>query len=89
MVINYGKRWRKGKTISTAIIESLVNSFLGKRFSKKQQMQWSKAGAHLLLQLRAKVINHELEATFKRWYPAFGSLDIIKACNEQHFHQVA
>ena len=69
MIVNYGKRFHKGKSISTATIESLVNSFLGKRFGKKQQMQWSKPGAHLLLQLRAKVINHELGKTFKRWYP--------------------
>jgi hypothetical protein len=47
---NYGQLWREGKVISTAFIESLVNSLLGKRFTKKQQMQWTHAGAHLLLQ---------------------------------------
>lgn len=87
MVVNYGKRWRKGETISTAIIESLVNSFLGKRFSKKQQMQWSKAGAHLLLQLRAKIINHELGEIFKKWYPDF-NLD-MKFSNEGRFKKAA
>ncbi len=82
-IVNYGKRWRKGKTISTAVIESLVNSFLGKRFSKKQQMQWSKAGVHLLLQLRAKVINHELGKIFKKWYPYFNLG--MKFSNDRHF----
>jgi hypothetical protein len=36
---------------------------------KKQQMQWSKPGAHLLLQTRVKTLDGELGALFKRWYP--------------------
>ena len=28
-------------------------------------------GAHLLLQTRAKTINHELAAKFREWYPDF------------------
>jgi hypothetical protein len=32
-------------------------------------MQWSKRGAHLLLQTRVKTLNRELGAVFKRWYP--------------------
>jgi hypothetical protein len=38
---------------------------------KKQQMQWSKEGAHLLLQARTKVLNDELDQTFQRWHPGF------------------
>jgi len=40
-------------------------------FVKKQQMQWSLKGAHLLLQTRTKVLNNELEDVFRRWYPQF------------------
>ena len=36
---------------------------------KKQQMQWTKRGAHLLLQMRVKTLNQELGAVFRRWYP--------------------
>jgi hypothetical protein len=32
-------------------------------------MQWTKRGAHLLLQMRAKTLNQELGAVFRRWYP--------------------
>lgn len=39
MLVDYGKRWREGKRILSAFIESLVNSLLNKRFCKKQQMQ--------------------------------------------------
>lgn len=34
-------------------------------------MQWSKKGAHLLVQVRAQVVNGELKQTFKSWYKDF------------------
>jgi hypothetical protein len=66
---NYGQRYRSGETISTAFVESTVNFVLSKRFVKKQSMQWTKRGAHLLLQARVKTLNNELASTFGRWYP--------------------
>ena len=44
---------------------------LSKRFVKKQSMQWTKRGVHLLLQTRVKTLNNELAATFRHWYPDF------------------
>ena len=38
---------------------------------KKQQMRWSPRGAHLLLQVRTRVLNDDLAGVFHRWYPAF------------------
>jgi hypothetical protein len=66
---NYGERYRKGEPIATGFVESTVNEVVSKRFCKKQQMQWSKEGAHLLLQMRVRTLNGELSAIFKRWYP--------------------
>jgi hypothetical protein len=37
---------------------------------KKQQMRWSPRGAHLLLQIRTRVLDNTLAADFARWYPA-------------------
>ena len=71
MIRNYGERYRAGQVISTAFVESQVNQLLDKRFDKKQQMGWTPKGAHLLLQTRAKVLNQELVATFRTWYPDF------------------
>jgi len=68
---NYGERYRHGETISTAIAESTVNQVISKRMVKRQQMQWSQRGAHLLLQTRTRVLNDELEKTFRGWYPQF------------------
>lgn len=75
MIPNYGERRRYGEAISTAAVESTVNAVVNKRFCKKQQMQWSKEGAHLLLQNRTKTLNRELADTFRRWYPEFTCSD--------------
>jgi len=68
---NYGELYRCEETISTSFVESTVNYVVSKRFVKKQAMQWSQRGAHLLLQTRTKVLNQELEDTFRQWCPAF------------------
>ena len=70
---NYGERYRHGERISTGFVESTVNQVISKRMVKKQQMQWSPRGAHLLLQIRTRVLNGEWEATFRTWYPGFRS----------------
>src|SRR5919201_1301769 len=65
VIPNYAARRRSGQAISTAFVESLVNSLLSKRFSKKQSMQWTPEGAHHLLQVRARTLNSDLGATFR------------------------
>jgi hypothetical protein len=50
-------------------VESTVNQVISKRMVKRQQMQWSQRGAHLLLQCRTRVLNEELEEIFRGWYP--------------------
>jgi hypothetical protein len=68
---NYGERYRHGERISTGFVESTVNQVVSKRMVKKQQMQWSKRGAHLLLQIRTRVLNGEWDDKFRTWYPGF------------------
>ena len=68
---NYGERRRAGEAISTAFVESTVNQVISKRMVKKQQMRWTPRGAHLLLQVRTRVLNDDLAADFHRWYPGF------------------
>ena len=68
---NFGERYRQGETISTAFVESTINQVVSKRFVKKQQMQWTLRGAHLLLQTRTKVLNNDLEDVFRSWHPQF------------------
>jgi hypothetical protein len=68
-IVNYSERWHKGERISTAFVESTVNLVISRRFAKKQQMQWSKVGAHRLLQTRTKALDGTLRDLFTRWYP--------------------
>ena len=69
VIPNYGERYHHGEAIATGFVESTLNEVVSKRFCKKQQMQWSKEGAHLLLQTRVRTLNGELCVIFKRWYP--------------------
>ena len=52
-------------------MESAVNQVISKRMVKKQQMRWSPRGAHLLLQIRTRVLNDTLADDYRRWYPDF------------------
>jgi hypothetical protein len=76
---DYGDRHRNGERISSAFAESAVNQLVSRRMVKRQQMHWTKRGAHLLLQVRAQVMNGDLRGTFRRWYPGMkaGSEDLI------------
>jgi len=66
---NYGERHHYGEYISTGFVESAVNQIISKRFVKKQQMRWTKRGAHLLIQVRTQVLDEQLLSVFQRWYP--------------------
>jgi hypothetical protein len=46
---------------------------------KKQQMRWTEAGAHLLLQIRTQVLNGEWRATLSRWYVGMTATPQMKA----------
>jgi hypothetical protein len=73
---NYGERYRYGEAIATGFVESTVNQVISKRMVKKQQMRWTKKGAHLLLQVRTQELNKDLHKTFERWYPAMAKTDV-------------
>ena len=66
---DYSERRCCAEPISTAFVESTVDLVVSRRFAKKQQMQWSKKGAHLLLQTRTKTLDGTLCDLFSRWYP--------------------
>ena len=66
---NYADRHRHGEPIATGFVESAVNQVVSKRLVKKQQMRWTMAGAHRLLQVRTRVLNQQLRKDFERWHP--------------------
>ncbi len=72
-LINYGERFRSGERISSCLAESTVNAVIRKHFAKRQQMQWTKRGAHLLLQTRTCTLDDTLRPLFERWYPGLAN----------------
>src|SRR5208337_475348 len=59
-IVDYDTLYRSGRRIATSLAESAVNSLVAKRMVKSQQMRWSQKGAHLMLQVRAAVMNGNL-----------------------------
>ena len=78
-LINYGERFRSGERISSAFGEATVNAVVSKRFAKKQQMQWTPRGAHLLLQTRTRTLDGTLRPLFERWYPGLANDNQVDA----------
>jgi hypothetical protein len=74
-IADYAERWDHGEIISTAFAESTVDLVVSRRFAKKQQMQWSKKGAHRLLQTRTRTLDGTLHDLFTTWYPAMPAND--------------
>jgi hypothetical protein len=72
-LINYGERFRAGERISSCLAESTVNAVISKRFAKRQQMQWTRRGAHLLLQTRTRTLDGTLRPLFEKWYPGLAN----------------
>ncbi len=68
---DYAKQRAAGRRISTAHVESVMNHLVNHRLSKKQQMRWSRAGAHYLLQVRAELLNGTLLDRFRVDHPRF------------------
>ena len=66
---NCAERHRCGERVSTAFVESTVNTVVGKRFSKRQKMRWPKSGARLMLQARTRVLDGTLRTRFQSWHP--------------------
>ncbi|PZD70363.1 hypothetical protein C1752_13898 [Acaryochloris thomasi RCC1774] len=76
-IVNYGERYRCGERISTGFVESAVNQIIAKRMVKKQQMRWTLKGAHLLLQVRTKVLDQRWKDAIKQWYPDTNQVEEI------------
>ena len=77
-LINYGKRFRAGERMSSCLAKSTVNAVVSKRFAKRQQMQWTPRGAHLLLQTRTRTLDGTLRPLFERWYPGLANDNVYR-----------
>jgi hypothetical protein len=67
-LINYDERKKAGKTFTSQVAESHIDTIINARHKRKQKMQWTRDGAHNVLQIRALMESNEWE---EKW------LDIV------------
>ena len=70
MLVPYGRQYREGEYISSAMAESAVNQVINSRMCKRQQMRWTPRGAHLLAQVRCAVLNGDAAARLRAYEAA-------------------
>jgi hypothetical protein len=56
-IVNYDERKRLGKTFTSQVAESHIESIINARHKKSGKMQWSREGAHNVLQIRSEIIS--------------------------------
>ena len=71
-LIDYRSWQLAGRRISTGFVESTINRIVGRRMCKGQQMRWSRLGAHCLVQVRAALLNQELDEIAHCQFPWLG-----------------
>ena len=58
-LVNYDERDKSGKTYTSQVAESHIDSIINTRHKRKRKMQWTRLGAHNVLQIRAKLAGKE------------------------------
>jgi hypothetical protein len=58
-LVNYRERKDQNIPYTSSIAESTVESIINMRFKRKQKMQWTRANAHNVLQLRTSMASNE------------------------------
>ena len=60
-LINYDEREKANKPFTSQVAESHIDSIINARHKRKQKMQWTREGAHNVLQIRALMASDEWE----------------------------
>ena len=58
---NYEQREREKKTFTSQVAESHIDTLINARHKRKKKMQWTREGAHNVLQIRALMVSDEWE----------------------------
>lgn len=56
-IVNYEERKQLGKTFTSQVAESHIEAIINARHKKSGKMQWSREGAHNVLQIRSEIIS--------------------------------
>ena len=66
-LVNYEERDRKSQTYTSQVAESHIESIINARHKQSGKMQWTREGAHNVLQIRGTIASHEWD---NRWQGA-------------------
>jgi len=58
-LVNYDQREKANLVFTTQGVESHIDSLINARHKRKQKMQWTREGAHNVLQIRASMVSPE------------------------------
>jgi hypothetical protein len=60
-LVNYDEREKAGKVFTSQVAECHIDSIINARLKRKQKMQWTREGAHNVLQIRAMIASNQWE----------------------------
>jgi len=58
-LVNYSEREKTNQVFTSQLAESHIDSIINARHKRKQKMQWTREGAHNVLQIRASMVSQE------------------------------
>ena len=64
-LVNYDQRDKANKTYTSQVAESHIDSIINARHKKTGKMQWTREGAHNVLQIRAMIVSNEWDAKWQ------------------------
>jgi hypothetical protein len=64
-IVNYNERANTKKPYASQVAESHVDTIVTARHKKTRKMQWTRAGAHHVLQIRAMIASDEWESKWQ------------------------
>ena len=62
-LVNYDARDQANKTYTSQVAESHIDTLINARHKRTKKMQWTRDGAHHVLQIRAMMASEEWEST--------------------------
>lgn len=65
-LVNYEERHKANEAYTSQVAESHIESVINARHKKSGKMQWTREGAHNVLQIRAKMISREWESQWQQ-----------------------
>lgn len=58
-LVNYQERAQQNQTYTSRVAESHIESIINARYKKSEKMQWTREGAHKVLQIRGVIASNE------------------------------